>query len=71
MLRNDSERQGFVGEINTLRTIIRSLRWRASRLRTSNARWDEENLLRYSNHWQQRLDRYLSILDEYYSRGGK
>lgn len=66
--RNDSERQGFVGEINILRTIIRSLRWRAGRLRTSNARWDDEHLLRYSDHWQQRIDRYLSILDAYYSR---
>lgn len=66
--RNDGERMGFVGEINTLRTIIRSLRWRAGRLRTRSAEWGEEDLILYSDHWQKRLDRFLAILDEYYPR---
>lgn len=66
--RGEVERMHFVGQIDILRTVIRSLRWRAGRLRTTIARWDEEDLMCYSDHWQQRLDRYLAILEEYYPR---
>lgn len=66
--RNDTERHGYVGEINTLQTVIRSLRWRAGRLRVANARWNDENLLRYSDHWQQQIDRYEQTLERHYSR---
>lgn len=66
--RDEGERLMYVGEINILRTVIRSLRWRAGRLRRDNARWDDENLLRYSDHWQQRIDRYMDTLERYYPR---
>lgn len=58
----------YAGQIDALRTIIRSLRWRAGRLHTHNRRWDKDDLLRYSDHWQQRLDRYCSIVAQYYPR---
>lgn len=69
--REEGERQQFVGEIDTLRAIIRSLRWRAGRLRTRNERWYEYDLVSYSDHWQKQLERYLQILEEYYPRGGR
>lgn len=66
--RNETERYTYIGQIRMLQTIIRSLRWRAGRLRVANARWDDENLLRYSDHWQQQVDRYEQTLERHYSR---
>lgn len=63
--RVDGERLTFVGEINTLRTIVRSLRWRAGRMRPGGE-WTPDDLDEYSNHWQKRIDRYLRIIEEYY-----
>lgn len=69
--REATERERFVGQVDMLRTIIRSLRWHAGRLRTNDERWDAGHLIDYSDHWQKRLDRYLRILDEYYPRKGQ
>lgn len=59
------ERLQFVGEINTLRTIIRSLRWRAGRMRPGGE-WTPDDLDAYSDHWERRLNRLLTIVREYY-----
>lgn len=64
--RDEGERQEYIGRIRILKTIIRSLRWRAGRLR--GAQWDNEGLLRYADHWQAQIDRYEQTLRSYYAR---
>lgn len=63
--RADGERLTFVGEINTLRTIVRSLRWRAGRMQRGQE-WTPDELWTYSEHWEKRLKKYLKIVKEYY-----
>lgn len=63
--RVDGERLTFVGKIDTLRTIVRSLRWRAGHMQPGGE-WTPDDLWIYSDHWERKIDRFLKIVKECY-----
>lgn len=56
----------MLGEIEQLRTTIRSLRYRAGRMRTTGTPWDADDLVDYSDKLAADRERLLGYDVEYY-----
>lgn len=62
----DADHHYTLGEIAILHTIIRSLRWRAGRLRTTESHWNADDLLIYSDKLQADRDRFVGFDVKYH-----
>lgn len=56
----------FRGQISTLGTMVRSLRWRAGRLRSKQAHWQDYDLDLWANKLERDIQRLRKLVVEHY-----
>lgn len=57
----------FRGQITTLTTIVRSLRWRAGRLRSQNTTWRDDDLDTWADKIARDIARLQRLIVEHYA----